>query len=61
MAGNLTGCLKKLVGCSLMISASAKVLYQEALENSLRSHSSEFHDCFTPQFDVRNEKEKIAE
>ena len=35
--GNLTGCLKKLLGCNLMISVSAKVLYHEALENPLRS------------------------
>ena len=27
-SGNLTGCLKKLFGCKLMISVSAKVLYQ---------------------------------
>ena len=36
-SGNLTDCLKKLLDCNLMISVSAEVLYQEALENSLRS------------------------
>ena len=40
-SGNLTGCLNKIIGCNLLISISAKVLYQEALENSLRSGRSQ--------------------
>ena len=58
-SGNLTGSLKKLLGCNLMISVSAKVLYQ-VREKSEEMKIEKVY-FFTPQFDARNKKDKIDE
>ena len=54
--GNLTGSLKKLLGCNLMISVSAKMLYQ-VREKSEEMKIEKVY-FFTPQFDARNRKDK---